>query len=54
MKSKKKKEEKNIKKKAHIIRASHSKKFSSSTGPAMIPSGGFRVNSEKKKIRIWN
>ena len=25
--------------------ASHSKKFSSSNGPATIPSGGFNVNS---------
>ena len=30
-----------------MISASHSKKFSSSTGPAMIPSGGFKVNSKK-------
>jgi len=27
------------------MRASHSKKFSSLIGPAMIPSGGFKVNS---------
>jgi hypothetical protein len=30
------------------MRASHSKKFSSFTGPAIIPSGGFKVNSEEK------
>lgn len=38
----------------YAIRASHSKKFSSLTGPAKIPSGGFRVSSEirsKKKQR---
>ena len=29
------------------MRASHSKKFSSFTGPAIIPSGGFKVNSEE-------
>jgi len=29
-----------------VIRASHSKKFSSFTGPATIPSGGF-VDSSK-------
>lgn len=28
--------------------ASHSKKFSSFIGPAMIPSGGFKVNSTTK------
>jgi hypothetical protein len=30
----------------YVISASHSKKFSSLIGPAIIPSGGFRVNSE--------
>jgi len=30
------------------MRASHSKKFSSFTGPAMIPSGGFKVSSVNK------
>lgn len=29
----------------YVIKASHSKKFSSFIGPAMIPSGGFIVNS---------
>lgn len=33
----------------YIIYASHSKKFSSSSGPAIIPSGGFKVNSIEKK-----
>jgi hypothetical protein len=28
-----------------VIRASHSKKFSSLIGPAIIPSGGFKVSS---------
>lgn len=31
----------------YVIKASHSKKLSSVIGPAMIPSGGFRVNSGK-------
>ena len=41
--------------KTHIIIASHSKKFSSLVGPAIIPSGGFKVNSEKyiKRINIF-
>jgi hypothetical protein len=30
----------------YVISASHSKKFSSLIGPAIIPSGGFRVSSE--------
>jgi len=30
----------------YVINASHSKKFSSLMGPAIIPSGGFRVSSE--------
>ena len=30
------------------IKASHSKKFSSVTGPATMPSGGFRVSSKVK------
>lgn len=29
----------------HVIRASHSKKFSSLIGPATMPSGGFKVSS---------
>lgn len=33
----------------YTIRASHSKKFSSLVGPAMIPSGGFSVSSEKEE-----
>lgn len=36
--------------KTYIIRASHSKKFSSFVGPAMMPSGGFSVNSEMKSV----
>lgn len=35
---------------AYVMRASHSKKFSSFIGPARIPSGGFIVNSEKANI----
>lgn len=31
--------------KTYVMRASHSKKFSSLIGPAMIPSGGFKVSS---------
>lgn len=34
--------------------ASHSKKFSSFIGPAMIPSGGFKVNSTTKNLYICN
>lgn len=30
----------------NVIKASHSKKFSSLVGPAIIPSGGFNVNSK--------
>ena len=29
----------------YVMRASHSKKFSSFIGPAIMPSGGFSVNS---------
>ena len=32
----------------HVIRASHSKKFSSLIGPATIPSGGFNVSSAQQ------
>lgn len=32
----------------YVIKASHSKKFSSLTGPATIPSGGFNVSSVKQ------
>lgn len=32
----------------YVMSASHSKKFSSFIGPAMIPSGGFKVNSTTK------
>lgn len=32
-------------KKTYVMRASHSKKFSSLIGPAMMPSGGFKVSS---------
>lgn len=35
-----------IKQSTHVIRASHSNKFSSLTGPARIPSGGLFVNSK--------
>lgn len=34
----------------YVISASHSKKLSSVMGPAMIPSGGFRVSSGKRYL----
>jgi hypothetical protein len=37
----------------YVISASHSKKFSSLIGPAIIPSGGFRVSSETCKKRAY-
>jgi len=37
-------------KKTYVIRASHSKKFSSLIGPAMMPSGGFKVNSARSLV----
>lgn len=34
-----------------MISASHSKKFSSFVGPAIMPSGGFSVNSEMIQLK---
>lgn len=36
----------------YVIKASHSKKFSSFIGPAIIPSGGFKVNSASYALVI--
>ena len=37
----------------YIIKASHSKKFSSFIGPAIIPSGGFNVSSGSAQSKVF-